>query len=198
MAVGGKDARLSQYKLREYVLKNFSSQNYIIFILLYECICVFCMLQILLNLNICYINCQQPYTDCSLFRLLLKTNYDGFLEKMSAIIIIFFSYLSNLFYYLFLYLFIIIFIHLFIYPFLVPHGEDMSLIHSKSALLFSFLFFVNELNKLRNVTEVFVLCLCCAVVHLLLILIASHSVSKYCLVRRLSKSVDIKFVMQVK
>ena len=63
---------------------------------------------------------------------------------------------------------------------------------------FSFSFFVNELNKLRNVTEVFVLCLCCAVVHLLLILIASHSVSKYCLVRRLSKSVDIKFVMQVK
>ena len=63
---------------------------------------------------------------------------------------------------------------------------------------FSFSFFVNELNKLRNVTEVFVLCLCCAVVHLLLILIASHSVSKYCLVRRVSKSVDIKFVMQVK
>ena len=56
MAVGGKDARLSQYKLREYVLKNFSSQNYIIFILLYVCICVFCMLQIFLNLNICYIN----------------------------------------------------------------------------------------------------------------------------------------------
>ena len=80
-------------------------------------------------------------TDCTLFRLLLKTNYDGFLEKMSAIIIIFFSYLSNLFYYLFLYLFIIIFIHFFIYPFLVPHGEDMSLIHSKSALLFYFLFF---------------------------------------------------------
>ena len=74
----------------------------------------------------------------------------------------------------------------------------MSLIHSKSALLFFFLFFVNELNKLRNVTEVFVLCLCCAVVHLLLILIASHSVSKYCLARRVSKSVDIKFVMQVK
>ena len=80
-------------------------------------------------------------TDCSLFRLLLKTNYDGFLEKMSVIIIKFFSYLSNLFYYLFLYLFIIIFIYLFIYPFLVQHGEDMSLIHSKSALLFFFLFF---------------------------------------------------------
>lgn len=63
---------------------------------------------------------------------------------------------------------------------------------------FSFSFFVNELNKLRNVTEVFVLCLCCAIVHLLLILIASHSVIKYCLVRRVSKSVDIKFVMQVK
>ena len=63
---------------------------------------------------------------------------------------------------------------------------------------FSFSFFVNELNKLRNVTEVFVLCLCCAVVHLLLILIASHSGIKYCLVRRVSKSVDIKFVMQVK
>ena len=57
MAVGGKDAGLSQYKLREYVLKNFSSKNYIIFILLYECICVFYMLKILLNLNICYINC---------------------------------------------------------------------------------------------------------------------------------------------
>ena len=63
---------------------------------------------------------------------------------------------------------------------------------------FTFFFFLNELNKLRNVTEVFVLCLCCAVVQLFLILIASHIVSKYCLVRRVSKSVDIKFVMQVK
>ena len=87
----------------------------ILFLYFYMCVfvCFACCRPI--NLNICYINCQQPYTDCSLFRLLLKTNYNGFLEKMSAIIIIFFSYLSNLFYYLFLYLFIIIFIYLFIY-----------------------------------------------------------------------------------
>ena len=117
----------------------------ILFLYFYMCVfvCFACCRPI--NLNICYINCQQPYTDCSLFRLLLKTNYNGFLEKMSAIIIIFFSYLSNLFYYLFLYLFIIIFIYLFIYPFLVPHGEDMSLIHSKSALLFFFLFLLTNL-----------------------------------------------------
>ena len=142
MAVGGKDARLSQYKLREYVLKKFSSQNYIIFILLYVCICVFCMLQILLNLYICTsIVSSLSQTALPSISLLLKTNYDGFLENMSAIIMIFFSYLSNLFYYLFIDLFIIIFIHLFIYPFLVPHGENMSLVHSKSALLFFFLFF---------------------------------------------------------
>ena len=162
------------------------------FVFLYMCICVFCTLQILLNL---YINCQQPFTDFSPFRLLLKTNYDGFLEKMGTTIIIFFTYLSNLFYYLFIYLFIII-VNLFIYLFLIPHGENMQLVLSKNQRYFFFFFlFVNEL-KLGSVTEASALCLCCALVHPSLIVTASLSVSKYCLVCRVSKSVDIKFVIQ--
>ena len=100
---------------------------------------------------------------------------------------------------LFISLFIYYYFYLFIYLSIFGTARRGYVVDSFKISTTIFLsFFVNELNKLRNVTEVFVLCLCCAIVHLLLILIASHSVIKYCLVRRVSKSVDIKFVMQVK
>ena len=98
--------------------------------------------------------------------------------------------------YLLIYLLLFLFIYLFIHFWYRTERICRWLIQNQH-YFFSFFFLVKELNKLRNVTEVFVLCLCCAVVHLLLILIASPNVSKYCLVRRVSKSVDIKFVMQV-
>ena len=115
----------------------------ILFLYFYMCVfvCFACCRSFLTLTSVPSIVSSLSQTALPSISLLLKTNYDGFLENMSAIIMIFFSYLSNLFYYLFIDLFIIIFIHLFIYPFLVPHGENMSLVHSKSALLFFFLFF---------------------------------------------------------
>ena len=57
MAVGVKDARLLQENLRQYALKNFSLQNSIMFVFLYVCVSVFCMMQFLLNYLFYYINC---------------------------------------------------------------------------------------------------------------------------------------------
>ena len=112
-------------------------------------------------------------------------------------VLLFISLSIYYYFYSFIYLLLFLFIYLFIHFWYRTERICRWFIQNQH-YYFSFSFFVNELNKLRNVTEVFVLCLCCAVVHLLLILIASHSVSKYCLARRVSKSVDIKFVMQVK